>query len=105
MSCTSSMPSAAFMPVISSVVNARCAAPGDFADEIEVLLAETLGKFVDHRGEQPARAIVHVLDGVDAKTIDIGKRDPELKRPAQCEKRIRGAVVVDRTGALADVLQ
>ncbi len=78
---------------------------GDFADQVEVLLAETLGEFVDDGREQPARPVVHVLDRVDAEAVEIGERDPELKRAAQGDEGIRRAVVVDRPRALADVLQ
>ena len=64
-----------------------------------------LRELVDRRREEPARAVVHVLDRVDAKAVEVREGDPELEALHRARSAADGAVVVDRARALLDVFQ
>ena len=49
----------------------------NLAREEEALLADALGKLADRIAEGSQCLYAHVLGGVDAETVDIGKGDPE----------------------------
>jgi hypothetical protein len=78
---------------------------GDLANQVEILLTQRLHELVDDGREQSARAIVHVLYGIDAQAVEIRERDPELEGTAERDERLGGVVIIDGAGALVDILQ
>src|SRR5580765_7714709 len=71
------------------------ASAGDLANEIEILLAQRFGEFMNHTGEEAGGARVHVLDRVNAEAVKVGKSDPVLIDLAQALQRGRNNVLVD----------
>src|SRR5215472_18641870 len=57
-----------------------------------MLLSETLREFVNCGTKYPSNLLAHVLNRVDAKSVDVGVGDPVLvtvDKPAQCWRRRR----------------
>ena len=52
---------------------------GYFSDKIEVFLADALREFVNDGAEIPRSAVIHVLHGIHAESVDICESDPERR--------------------------
>jgi hypothetical protein len=62
-----------------STIDHACPAPaGHLAGKKETLLAQTLCELVNGGAEYSRGLLAHVLDRVDAKTIEVGVSDPIL---------------------------
>ena len=63
------------------------------------------GKLVDDGAEEARCPGIHVLDRVDAETVDVGIGDPELVHLAQGPESRGGDVVIDVAVPQVDILQ
>src|SRR5271165_30312 len=56
---------------------------GDLGNNVKIVFPDGFRKFMNYAGEETRRAGIDVLYGVEAKSVDVGKRDPEFVNLAE----------------------
>src|SRR5262249_33199052 len=89
-----------FLHPLESELAASC----DFADDVEIIFAEHLCKFVDHGGKETSRSRIHVFHRIQTEAVDVRECDPEFVDVAKMAQSRRNLVLVNAAGAARGAL-